>query len=83
MVVANKCDGEAQRVVTLEEGRAFADRHGLYYSEMSAEQAASTHRKLCERVPSGLGGAQQRLARRRHGPNYERGEEINLLDTVT
>jgi len=36
MLVANKCDSEGERVVSTEEGRALAERHGIGYVETSA-----------------------------------------------
>ncbi|KAJ1328690.1 hypothetical protein BSLG_009925 [Batrachochytrium salamandrivorans] len=37
ILVANKCDLEAQRQVSKEEGEAFAHKHGLLYLETSAK----------------------------------------------
>ncbi|KAL5040140.1 hypothetical protein RTP6_007189 [Batrachochytrium dendrobatidis] len=37
ILVANKCDLEAKRQVTKEEGEAFAKKHGLLYLETSAK----------------------------------------------
>ncbi len=37
MLVANKCDLEAKREVSKEEGEAFAAKHGLMFLETSAK----------------------------------------------
>lgn len=44
MLIANKADLLDERVVSLEEGKAFAAKHGLLFMEMSARNAMQVER---------------------------------------
>lgn len=61
MLIGNKSDLEHRRQVTVEEGEAFAEEHGLIFLETSAKTAANveeafvnTARKIYENIQNGL-----------------------------
>lgn len=56
-LVGNKADVTSKRVITREEGQAFADDNGLQYVEASAKSAGkrSSLPPLCGAVLLGLG----------------------------
>jgi len=60
MLIGNKCDLENRRAVTFEEGKAFADEHGLIFLETSAKTAENvehafinTAQKIYEKILNG------------------------------
>eukprot|EP01118_Nematostelium_gracile_P004645 TRINITY_DN154_c0_g2_i1.p1 TRINITY_DN154_c0_g2~~TRINITY_DN154_c0_g2_i1.p1 ORF type:complete len:223 (-),score=58.33 TRINITY_DN154_c0_g2_i1:154-777(-) len=61
MLIGNKTDLEHKRAVTYEEGRLFAEDHGLIFMETSAKTAANvdeaflqTAKKIYEKVKEGV-----------------------------
>lgn len=61
MLIGNKCDLEAKRAVSREEGEAFASEHGLFFAETSAKTAANveeafvdTARNIYDKIQTGV-----------------------------
>ena len=61
MLVGNKADMESKRVVTKEEGEAFARQHGLLFLETSAKTAlnveeafTSTAKHIYDKIQQGV-----------------------------
>jgi len=61
MLIGNKCDLDARRAVSFEEGQQFANEHGLVFLETSAKTAANveeafinTARKIYEKIQQGV-----------------------------
>jgi len=87
MLIGNKSDLEHRRQVTVEEGEAFAEEHGLIFLETSAKTAANveeafvnTARKIYENIQNGLSdvnneahGIKVGMANAPSGGNYNRG----------
>ncbi len=48
MLVGNKCDLEAKREVSREEGEAFAQKNGLFFLEASAKTAQNVEAAFLE-----------------------------------
>ena len=46
LLVGNKCDLEAQRQVTTEEGKELADRLGIKFIETSAKSATNVEKSF-------------------------------------
>jgi len=60
MLIGNKSDLDARRAVSTEEGREFAERHGLIFMETSAKTAANVEKafidtaaKIHEKITTG------------------------------
>lgn len=61
MLIGNKSDLDARRVVSTEEGKKFADEHGLIFLETSAKTAdnvedafVKTAEKIYENIQNGV-----------------------------
>lgn len=71
MLVANKCDNEVERVVSSEEGRELAERHGIMYVETSALSAQGVPEAFMSAietaVPIRLEEIAEKKARGAHG----------------
>ena len=84
-LIGNKCDLEAQRDVTYEEARQFAEENGLMFVEASAktgdgveEAFLETARKIYQNIQDGsldLNAAESGV---QHKPSTGRGGTANL-----
>jgi len=61
MLIGNKCDLEHRRQVSTEEGRVFAEKHGLMFLETSAKTAENVEesfhlpaKKIYEKIKDGI-----------------------------
>ena len=66
MLIGNKCDLENRRAVTFEEGKAFADEHGLIFLETSAKTAENVEHVSSHWLASVIRGEQLAVCARRH-----------------
>ncbi|CAG8565750.1 2458_t:CDS:2, partial [Cetraspora pellucida] len=54
MLIGNKSDLEAKRVVSYAEGEAFARQHGLFFMETSAKTAENVEDDIYEKIKQGV-----------------------------
>ena len=70
MLIGNKNDLEHRRAVSTEEGKAFADKHGLIFMETSAKTAYNVEQaflKTAEEIHSKIQGGEIDVSNESHG----------------
>lgn len=90
MLIGNKCDLDARRAVSFEEGQQFANEHGLVFLETSAKTAANveeafinTARKIYEKIQQGVFDVSNESYGIKVGMAAQNAGGVNLTTTQT